>query len=279
MDIIYNEGYSHMVRKIAAFLMFFVFILMPVYAYASCESPDNVKYVSGSEHCLAIKTLPPSSRYKKTLVVALHGSLSRGGDADYIIRVARRAARYGAVGVAMARPGYTLDGRTSSGVATRDQNRDEIYTADEISSIGVAVDSLKKHHGAERVVMVGHSGGAVISGVILGGFAPLVDAAILVSCPFDIPKWRYSLGRKPFANAESPSDYLSLVLKSSKIFALTGERDTNTSPELAQDYVNKARGMGLDATFYSIERAGHGFNRIGRSREFKKSLRQAIDSS
>lgn len=244
-----------------------------------CEKADNLNWVPGKNLCFAIKTLSPASGSTKTLVVALHGSLSRGGDADYIIRVARRAARYGAIGVAMARPGYTLDGRTSSGVATRDQHRDERYTADEISSIGVAVASLKKHHGAERVVMVGHSGGAIISAVILGGFAPLVDVAILVSSPFDIPDWLYSQGRKPFANAESPSDYLSLVPKSSKIFAFTGERDTNTRPELAQDYVNKARGMGIEAKFFMIERAGHGFNRIGRSGEFKKSLRQAIDSS
>lgn len=60
-----------MVKKSAACLMLFGFALIPVYAYASCESPDNVKYVSGSEHCLAIKTLSPSSRSKKTLVAAV----------------------------------------------------------------------------------------------------------------------------------------------------------------------------------------------------------------
>lgn len=269
-----------MMKKTAALLI--VFSLTAIsgsHADARCESPDNVNYVSGSAHCLAIKTHSPSSGSKKTLVVALHGDLSRGGNADYIIRVARRAARYGAIGVAMARPGYTLDGRTSSGVPTREQSRDEIYTADEISSIGVAVESLKKHHGAERVVMVGHSGGAVVSGVILGRFAPLVDVAILVSCPCDIPAWRYSNGKKELPNAESPIDYLSSVSKSSKIFALTGARDTNTGAELAQDYVEKARSAGLDAAFFMIEKAGHGFRRIGRSDEFKKSLKQAIDSS
>ena len=199
------------------------------------------------------------------------------GDADYIIPVAGRAASYGAIGVAMARPGYTLDGRTSSGVATRDQSRSDRFTAYEINSIAAAVATLKKHHGAKRVVMVGHSGGAVVSGVMLGSSAPLVDVVILVSCPCDMPGWRYSHGREPFENAESPIDYLSDAPKSSKIFALTGERDKNTWPEIAQDYVKKARDMGLDATFFMIQKAGHGFRRLGRSAEFKNSLRQAID--
>ena len=268
-----------MKKNITAWL--FVFALMLLYvnqADARCESPDNLNYVSGSEHCLAIKTLSPPGDSAKTLVVALHGDLSRGGDADSTISVAMRAASYGAIGVGMARPGYTLDGRTSSGEATRDLHRDDRFTFSEISSIAVAVASLKKHHDAKRVVMVGHSGGSIISGVILGGAAPLVDAAILVSCPCNMVEWRYSHNRRPFANAESPSDYLSLVPKTSKIFALTGERDENTWPELAQDYVKKARSMGLDAIFLMVEKVGHGFGRIRRSEEFKKSLRQAIDS-
>ena len=159
-----------MMKKTAAWFMFFVFAVMPIYgshADASCESPDNLNSVSGTAHCLAIKTHSPPSGSTKTLVVVLHGDLSRGGDADYIIPVAGRAA-YGAIGVAMARPGYTLDRRTSSGVATREQSRSDRFTAYEINSIAAAVATLKKHHGAKRVVMVGHSGGAVVSGVMLG---------------------------------------------------------------------------------------------------------------
>ena len=67
----------------------------------------------------------------RTLAVLLHGALSRGGDADYIIGTARISATYGAVGVAMARPGYTLDGRTSTGVATRNKHPSYWHRAEE----------------------------------------------------------------------------------------------------------------------------------------------------
>mgnify|MGYP003389371873 FL=1 len=77
--------------------------------------------------------------------------------------------------------------------------------------MAAAVANLKKHHGVASVVMVGHSGGAAISGVILGRSAPLVDAVLLVSCPCDVPKWRDARDRKPLENAESPVDYLKSV--------------------------------------------------------------------
>ena len=242
-----------------------------------CAAPDNVKSVSGTAHCLQIKTYTPRQGPGKTLVVVLHGDLSRGGTADYIASVAGISATYGAVGVAMARPGYTLDGRTSSGVATRIQARWYRYRSEEIDSIAAAVAALKKHHRAERVVMVGHSGGAVISGVMLGRAAPLVDVAILVSCPCDVANWRRLRDWRPLVNAESPVDYLSAVPKTSKIHALTGERDRNTWPDLAEDYVEKAKGMGLDATFHLVKKAGHGFGRLD-ANQLDEALWNAIKS-
>ena len=116
---------------------------------APCTSADNVATVSGTDHCLQIEA----------------------------------AAARGAVGIAMMRPGYTGDGRTSSGLASRDQNRDQIYSAAEFDSVGAAVAALKAHHKAGRVVMIGHSGGAANAGVLLGSRPDIVDAVILIRAP------------------------------------------------------------------------------------------------
>lgn len=248
----------------------------PAHAEQRCASPDNVESVSGAAHCLQIQTFMPPGGATNVLAVVLHGDLSRGHDADYIAPVARQAAAYGAVGVAMARPGYTLDGRTSSGTATRDQDWWYVYRADEIDSVAAAVAALKNHHKAERVLMVGHSGGALISGVMLGRSAPLVDAAILVSCPCDVEKWRWLRDRRPLPNAESPIQHLSAAPRSAKIFAVTGERDRNTMPVLARDYVKKAKELGLDAKYIEIGGAGHGFRRLGPSAGFDGALKQAV---
>ena len=241
-----------------------------------CASPDNITSVSSTTHCLQIKTYTPPAGSARTLAVVLHGALSRGGDADYIIGTARISSTYGAVGVAMARPGYTLDGRTSTGVATRDKHPWYWHRSEEIDSIAAAVAALKKHHGSERVVMVGHSAGAVVSGVTLGRRAPLVDAVVLVSCPCDFQEYRSYHDREPLPRAESPVDYLDAVPKSARIFAVTGKRDRVTPPFLARDYVERARKLGLDATFLLVKQAGHGFGRLDESAELDEALWQAI---
>ena len=257
--------------------------LIPVFGWHAvagerCVSPDNIASVSGTAHCLQIKTYAPPAGSSRTLAVVLHGALSRGGDADYIIGTARISATYGAVGVAMARPGYTLDGRTSTGVATRDKHPSYWHRAEEIDSIAAAVAALKNHHGSERVVMVGHSAGAVVSGVMIGRRAPLVDAVVLVSCPCDFQEFRSYHDREPLPQAESPVAYLDAVPKSARIFAVTGKRDRVTPPFLARDYVERARKLGLDATFLPVEQAGHGFAHLDESAELDEALWQAIKS-
>jgi predicted esterase len=244
-----------------------------------CDAPDNVEYASGVAHCLAIKTYRPATLPAKSLVVVLHGDLSGGGPADYIFKVAQVAAEFGAVGVAMMRPGYTGDDRKSSGTASRDQDRDDIYRAVETDSMAAAVAVLKKHHGADRVVMVGHSGGAAIAGVMLGRSAPLVDAVLLVSCPCDVPRWRDARDRKPLRNAESPVDYLKSVPKTAHIFALTGQRDRNTFPWLGRDYVANAKSLGLNATYIEVPDASHGFGGLSRQPYVFNALKQAIGTA
>lgn len=211
-----------------------------------------------------------------TLVIVLHGDLSRGGSADYIFTLARRAAEFGAIGVAMMRPGYSGDGRKSSGVATRDQRRSDMYRAAEIDSMAMAVAALKKQHAATRVVLAGHSGGAAIAGVMLGRSAPLIDAVLLISCPCDVKRWREERGRNPFENAESPIRYLARVPKNALIFALTGDGDRNTFPRLGRDYVAAATAHGLSATFVEVPDAGHGFGRLSRQPHIFNTLKKVI---
>lgn len=244
---------------------------------APCTSPDNVTSVSGAEHCLAIKTYMPDVA-AKALVIVLHGDLSRGGPADYIFKLARRATEFGAVGVAMMRPGYTGDGRKSSGVATRNQSRSDMYRGAEIDSIAAAVGALKKHHAATREVIAGHSGGAAIAGVMIGRSAPLVDSVLLISCPCDVPRWREERGRKPFENAESPIRYLSSVPKTAAIYALTGDGDRNTFPRLGRDYIAAAKALGLSASFVEVPDAGHGFGRLSRQPHIFDALRSAVSA-
>lgn len=244
-----------------------------------CKALDGLTWVNGTDHCLVIKTFKPTIGAADTLVVVLHGDLSSGGPADYIFDVAAEAAKLKAVGIAMVRPGYTGDGRKSSGTPSRRQRRFERFTGRELDSIAAAIAALKSLHKAKRVVVIGHSGGALISGVLLGRAAPLINSVILISCPCNVPEWRESNDWRPLENAESPDKYLTNVPKSAQIFALTGERDSNTDPRFAKEYVAKAKELGLNASFTLIPGAGHNFNSIKKQPEVFDALRRAIDGS
>lgn len=252
------------IKSLVAVALSFVFLVAcqtTASTSENCPTEDVKNWVKGSQTCFAIETFMPTTATPSTLVVALHGDLSRGGPADYTFSIAEDAALEGAIGVAMMRPGYTGGGKTSSGKATRSQDRDSRYNGAENDDIAAAVAALKRRHNVSRVVMFGHSGGATISGVLAGRTAPLVDGLILLACPCDVPAWRDYNGRSAYLGAESPVDYVQKLPKSAKVIAITGENDSNTQPYLAKDYIDRAQGAGIDATYIEVPGAGHNYRR------------------
>lgn len=236
----------------------FFFALITEGHAAQCEKQDSLSWIDGKEHCFALKTfIAPAGGQSDTLAIILHGDLSGGGVADYIFPVAALATKLGARSVVMMRPGYRGDGRESSGYPTRNQDRDERYNANEIDSIAEAIRRLKKHHGAKRVVLIGHSGGAVIAGVLLGRATPLIDAVVLIACPCHVPDWREMNNWPPLESAESPHTYLDKVAKTARIVAVSGENDGNVGIQLPRIYIEKAVGMGLAAKAIIVPEVGH----------------------
>jgi pimeloyl-ACP methyl ester carboxylesterase len=235
--------------------------LAPLSALAKpCDAADNVSWVTGAEECLVIRTFRSAGELSDpTLVVVLHGDVSSGGPANYHFAFAQKLADAPAqnlVAVAMVRPGYPDGaGNTSTGDTF---DRQDHYTPENIDAVAGAIRHLKEHYQASRIVLVGHSGGAATSGVILGRHPGLATAAILVSCPCIISKWRESRARQsPWLRSESPHDWVNKVPETSRVVALTGTDDTNTRPALADEYVELLRKRGIDARFIAVPRASH----------------------
>nr|WP_246700511.1 prolyl oligopeptidase family serine peptidase [Variibacter gotjawalensis] len=191
-----------------------------------------------------------------TLVVVVHGDISDGGRATYHERFAEQLARPGVIAVALTRPGYpNSTGRKSGGDAL---GRQDNYTPAVVNAVGAAIDALRKHYQASRVVYVGHSGGAAIGGVILGRRAGLIDAAVLVSCPCDLAAWQRARGHN-WSRSLSPMDVASQVPRSTTVVALSGSGDSNTSPAVAESYVAELAKRGVSARFVNVADARHGF--------------------
>src|SRR5262249_52837251 len=147
-----------------------------------------------------------------TLLVVLHGD-APFAKPDYQDRFASSAAaRYpDLVVAAILRPGYTDPaGHTSEG--ERGATTGDNYNATNTDAIASAIGALRDRFHASRVVLAGHSGGAAISANILGRHPALASAALLVSCPCDVAKWRaHMLETTRFDGFKGPLATLSPV--------------------------------------------------------------------
>jgi len=224
---------------------------------SDCSDGAGLAAVKGDDLCLAAKTYGAVGAQEATLVVFLHGDLSGGGPADYMARRADAVARMSpsVIAVALARPGYGFgDGATSTG--TNNGRRDS-YTAANVDAIGDAVRQLRALHQPARTVLVGHSGGAAIAGVVAGRHPDVADAFVLVACPCDVAAWRASRSRQPWPNSLSPSSFVQGVSSSAQIIAVTGALDRNTDERLGQRYVEQLLEAGKDAEYRRAPGAGH----------------------
>jgi pimeloyl-ACP methyl ester carboxylesterase len=231
-------------------------------ARAACPPDSRIEdWIFGGGLCLAATTLANNAGTAPLLIIVVHGDISDGGPATYHIDFARTLARPGAIIVALTRPGYTDDrGRLSEGNTYR---RRDNYTRDNIAAVGGAIAALRSHYRPRRVIYLGHSGGAAIGGVLIGKSRGLIDAAVLVSCPCDIPRWLRARKLPPWRQSESPSDYAGRVPRTTRVTVIAGHDDGNTFPAQASGYVGTLQRRGIDAQFALVDGAGHGLSGLG----------------
>jgi pimeloyl-ACP methyl ester carboxylesterase len=250
-----------------------VLVLAPGFSLArtsGCNPADKANAVAAGRHCIAIATYKGSGA-PRAVVVWLHGDVSRGGPAGYMKRYAQNPAA-GVVSIVMLRPGYgDRDGRRSSG---SDGGRRDHYTAENVDAIAAALRGLRGRFGKARLIVIGHSGGAAITATIIGRHPGLIDGAILVSCPCDLPAWRAARGRRPWYSSLNPTKFVDRVPKSTRVFALTGAQDFNTRPGLAKQFVARLRARGVPAEFSEVPGARHGFSRLAHS--VRAALQRAL---
>ncbi len=241
--------------------LFACLLLMSGAAHAACPPDSRITdWVLGGGLCQAARTFGNEAD-APTLIVVVHGDISDGGAATYHVAFAETLARPGAIVVALTRPGYTDDqGRVSEGHAL---GRRDNYTPRNIAAVGGAIAALKSHYRPRRVIYLGHSGGAAIGGVLIGKARGLIDAAVLVSCPCDIPRWLRERHQPAWQRSVSPSLYGPRVPPTTRVTVIAGEADTNTFPAQAEDYVKRLARRGVDARFVVVEGAGHGLSGLG----------------
>jgi pimeloyl-ACP methyl ester carboxylesterase len=185
--------------------------------------------------------------------VVLHGDLPRP---SYHYEFAREAAvkMEDVVIAALLRPGYVDDTGDRSG-GEQGLTTGDNYTPEVVDAVAQAVELIKAKFHPARTVLAGHSGGAAITGNVLGRWPSEVDAGFMVSCPCDLVAWRkhmLQMQNDPIwlipVKSLSPIDLASKVPRSVRVRLIVGSEDSVAPAELSQHYAEVLRNDGDDVT-------------------------------
>lgn len=259
------RGTMMAVPAIAALLL----ASQPARAQACSDLPPDRMVDDGNGGCLALVPVTgdaasnarPSAR---VLVVMIHGDgtgLLEQRHLDSWSRVGRRIETADRRAVLLIRPGYRTPAGNSSGWANP---RDDDYTAGNIARVAGALTTLRRTLKPRHVVVVGHSGGAATAALVLGRHPGVVDAALLLGCPCDVPPWRaHRNGQRggtdrPWTNSLNPLAFVVGIPPGTPVIAATGADDDNTLPHFARRWADQAAARGVRATFEDVPGHGHG---------------------
>jgi predicted esterase len=240
---------------------------------AVCAHEDYIHNVTANHNCLILQAYTKqAAATDNTLLIFIHGDGQFGGPMDYFKPLAMTYEQSGVIPVVLIRPGYYDSlSQYSTGVSHRFTGDD--YTADIIETVAAAIASLKQHYHAKCVVLIGHSGGAAISGVIFGKYPGLVNAGVLDACPCNVPKWQNE-HHGAWPNSLSPHQYIEMVSNRFRLWTVTGSKDTNTPPALAENYAASLQEIGIMTKFILVPGATH--DNIIATEENKRAIQEAI---
>jgi pimeloyl-ACP methyl ester carboxylesterase len=228
-------------------------------------SPSESSWVPGGAYRLKTRVFRSAQiGAEPVLVVVLHGDapFSRPGYQNTFAATVAVTHR-DVVAVGLLRPGYTdPQGNTSDGAwgLTTGDN----WNATNTDAIAHAIGELKRRYHARKVVVAGHSGGAAIAANMLGRHPEVIDAALLVSCPCDVEKWRqhmFQLTGQPVFQGEidtlSPVEQITGMSDQAHVTMMVGSQDNVTPPGLSERYQAVAATLGKKAKLVQLEGKGH----------------------
>jgi pimeloyl-ACP methyl ester carboxylesterase len=222
-----------------------------------CPQADGVNRVDAQTECLAIQTTSTTKSFNaRNLLVYLHGDSSRGGLFDRHFKHFKSFANQDTIFVGMIRPGYA-DSKKNTSTGNKMGGGDN-YTAHNVDAVANALQALKTKYSARRLVVVGYSGGAATAGVILGRHPALIDNAVLIACPCDLAIRRQGWKNKNLVRRSiSPHEVTDSVFATAQVTAITGNADTNTTPEQVIGYIATLKARGVKARYMEVPKASH----------------------
>src|SRR5579862_7118850 len=230
---------------------------------AACATGVSDAWVRAGPECLHIHVYRGAAPVANPdLFVVLHGDLG-GPGYHYLAAQTLAQASDSIIAVGILRPGYTDNsGNRSSGVDGRWVG--DNYTPQVVDAIAAAIDTLRRKFQPGHVILVGHSGGAAITADLIGRHPRLVDAAVLVSCPCDLPRFRrhmFDVQHQPIwwmpVHSLSPMDLAANVDPSTMVKVIVGGSDNLAPPEMSRAYAARLEQYHVPVKLIELPGAPH----------------------
>ncbi|MBK8424436.1 MAG: hypothetical protein IPL27_00025 [Lewinellaceae bacterium] len=106
-------------------------------------------------------------------------------------------------------------------------------------------------------MLVGYSGGAATTGLILGRHPDLIDDAVLIACPCDLNIRRQGWAKNIVGAVCHRMKWPIKFFKTVHVNAITGAKDINTKPEQVTGYIQTLQAHGVKARYIEVPNATH----------------------
>ena len=198
------------------------------------------------------------------LIIVIHGDApSANPSYQYAFADAAAAALDNVMAVGLLRPGYQ-DGRGGRSAGERGFALADNYTRADIASVAGAAKTLMLRYHAADLTLVGHSGGSTIAADILALYPGLARGALLVSCPCDVPAFRWSMMKHQWnplwlipVHAISPQDHVVQIPGNTIVRMVVGGADPVTPPALTFAFARTLEANGGDVQVLVLKNLGH----------------------
>jgi predicted esterase len=264
------------IYKVFAFIILvlgIITVLFKFYEFRKGQTPntdshkaDNINWVSTKQGNIHIRIFKNKSLNDSiSLAFILHGDAPFNKPSyQYIMAEKIAEENENTIAIAILRPGYTdPQGNTSNGV--KGHAVGDNYTSEVIEAISEVMEKIKKKYNPSKTFVVGHSGGAAITGNIIGLKPGSIDVAVLVSCPCDVLKWRKHMSKKQPLNplwylkvkSISPISVAKDISRETEVVIISGANDDIAPISLSKEYYKELKTLGIKTDFISLPNEGH----------------------
>ena len=249
----------------------------------ACLNANDITRVAANGECLAIqaylgKTVP---KPHSILLVFIHGDgIPGGGPSDYLKYQATKFVAPDVVPVVLIRPGYYDSyGHYSTGESYAFAGHgypNDSYRTHTVATLADAVKKLKSFYQARCTILVEHSGGSMMSGIILGKYPDIANGAVLASVVGNVHAWAKKHHYGSYPHSLSPDSFINKIPKTDFVYIISGTDDKNTYPKMSQTYYEALKKAGVH-TYWRPQKGGtHNSVVLSDTQAFDQAIGEAI---